>query len=383
MSSARCGTAATSRTIRTQYPQPRVLIDGLPRRAPWIDLADLRARGAALVWTEGDQARAAAGFRRDRAGRGTRGNRSICRRIATTAPCMSAGPFCARPRHDPLDLPRQRRGANFRPQPERAITMPKTMPIISGSRHSGRLLWLGAVPASDRVRVSSARPGLAAINADYPQISSSGSFPVDQVSFGPAFQSLLDELESDEFREAFEEKFSLDLSGPADRHHGARPLRRQRRQNPHQFDQQDHHRADLHERKLGAARRPAAPAALAATISTTSSSKCRRSPARCSRSNAATIPGTATSRSRASGASSSSTGSLRKATGKSPCCGTTPRRRSSACCKRSCRAAPSIVTRAGRRRPITTGAGERRRQEPLFDPARGRSASTATSAKSC
>ena len=38
-----------------QKPQPRVLIDGLPRRAPWIDLADLRARGAALVWTEGDK----------------------------------------------------------------------------------------------------------------------------------------------------------------------------------------------------------------------------------------------------------------------------------------------------------------------------------------
>ncbi len=35
-----------------QRPQPRVLIDGLPRRAPWIDLNDLRARGAALVWTE-------------------------------------------------------------------------------------------------------------------------------------------------------------------------------------------------------------------------------------------------------------------------------------------------------------------------------------------
>ena len=35
-------------------PQPRVLIDGLPRRAPWIDLADLRARGAVLVWTESD-----------------------------------------------------------------------------------------------------------------------------------------------------------------------------------------------------------------------------------------------------------------------------------------------------------------------------------------
>ena len=55
--------------------------------------------------------------------------------------------------------------------------------------------------------------GLAAINADYPKISTSGSFPIDQVSFGPAFQALLDELEGDEFREAFEEKFGLDLSG--------------------------------------------------------------------------------------------------------------------------------------------------------------------------
>jgi SM-20-related protein len=55
--------------------------------------------------------------------------------------------------------------------------------------------------------------GVAAINADYPKISTSGSFPVDQVSFGPAFQTLLDELESDEFREAFEEKFGIDLAG--------------------------------------------------------------------------------------------------------------------------------------------------------------------------
>jgi SM-20-related protein len=54
---------------------------------------------------------------------------------------------------------------------------------------------------------------LKAINADYPKISTAGSFPVDQVNFGPAFQTLLDELESDEFREAFEEKFGLDLLG--------------------------------------------------------------------------------------------------------------------------------------------------------------------------
>ena len=54
---------------------------------------------------------------------------------------------------------------------------------------------------------------LARINADYPKISERGSFPVSQVSFGPAFQTLLDELESDEFCAAFEEKFGLALAG--------------------------------------------------------------------------------------------------------------------------------------------------------------------------
>src|SRR6185295_10714736 len=34
--------------------QPRVLIDGKPDRAPWIDLADLRNKGAVVVWTAGD-----------------------------------------------------------------------------------------------------------------------------------------------------------------------------------------------------------------------------------------------------------------------------------------------------------------------------------------
>ncbi len=33
--------------------RPRVLIDGNPARAPWIDLADLRAHGAIAVWTSG------------------------------------------------------------------------------------------------------------------------------------------------------------------------------------------------------------------------------------------------------------------------------------------------------------------------------------------
>jgi SM-20-related protein len=55
--------------------------------------------------------------------------------------------------------------------------------------------------------------GLTAINADYPKISSPGSFPTDQLVFGASFKAFLDELEGDRFRETFEEKFGLDLTG--------------------------------------------------------------------------------------------------------------------------------------------------------------------------
>ena len=51
------------------------------------------------------------------------------------------------------------------------------------------------------------------INADYPKISEGGSFPVAQLSYGPAFREFLEDLESDEFREVFEQKFGLDLAG--------------------------------------------------------------------------------------------------------------------------------------------------------------------------
>ena len=53
----------------------------------------------------------------------------------------------------------------------------------------------------------------AEINADYPKISEGGSFPVAQLSYGPAFREFLDELASDQFREAFETKFGLELAG--------------------------------------------------------------------------------------------------------------------------------------------------------------------------
>lgn len=51
--------------------------------------------------------------------------------------------------------------------------------------------------------------------ADYPVISSPGSFPIDGLSFGPSFGNLLEELNSDQFREAFERKFAVELADHA------------------------------------------------------------------------------------------------------------------------------------------------------------------------
>lgn len=52
----------------------------------------------------------------------------------------------------------------------------------------------------------------AGIHADYPRIAERGSFPVSQLTYGAHFAQLLDELNSEAFREAFERKFDLDLS---------------------------------------------------------------------------------------------------------------------------------------------------------------------------
>jgi len=53
----------------------------------------------------------------------------------------------------------------------------------------------------------------ARINEDYPKITTGGSFPVAQLAYGAAFGEFLAELDSDEFRQAFEEKFDLHLKG--------------------------------------------------------------------------------------------------------------------------------------------------------------------------
>jgi SM-20-related protein len=52
-----------------------------------------------------------------------------------------------------------------------------------------------------------------AINRDYPAISKPGSFPLSEVSFGPAFRELVDALNSNAMRKEFEDKFRIDLTG--------------------------------------------------------------------------------------------------------------------------------------------------------------------------
>jgi hypothetical protein len=58
------------------------------------------------------------------------------------------------------------------------------------------------------------RPGArAAINADYPRIAKPGSFPTGELTYGPAFASLLRELQGPQMRAAFAQKFRIDLRG--------------------------------------------------------------------------------------------------------------------------------------------------------------------------
>src|SRR5262245_44165172 len=52
-----------------------------------------------------------------------------------------------------------------------------------------------------------------AINADFPPIERPGSYPLRQLRFGPAFKALVSELNGEEMRRAFQEKFHIDLTG--------------------------------------------------------------------------------------------------------------------------------------------------------------------------
>lgn len=57
------------------------------------------------------------------------------------------------------------------------------------------------------------RDARKAINDDYPKLQRPGSFPLSETTFGPKFKELIDDLNSTEFRAAFERKFSINLTG--------------------------------------------------------------------------------------------------------------------------------------------------------------------------
>ncbi|MDG3442166.1 2OG-Fe(II) oxygenase [Nitrospirillum amazonense] len=52
-----------------------------------------------------------------------------------------------------------------------------------------------------------------AIHRDFPEIEQAGSFPARELSFGPAFAALLEEIQGPAMTAAFEEKFGIDLTG--------------------------------------------------------------------------------------------------------------------------------------------------------------------------
>ena len=54
---------------------------------------------------------------------------------------------------------------------------------------------------------------VAALSRDYPRIDQPGSFPLADLSFGPAFKAFVGELESAALRDIFAVKFGLDLTG--------------------------------------------------------------------------------------------------------------------------------------------------------------------------
>jgi SM-20-related protein len=50
------------------------------------------------------------------------------------------------------------------------------------------------------------------VSQDYPQITATGSFPLSELTYGPAFDQLLSELSSPAVRDAFSNRFDVDLA---------------------------------------------------------------------------------------------------------------------------------------------------------------------------
>lgn len=51
------------------------------------------------------------------------------------------------------------------------------------------------------------------VERDFPCIDQGGSFPLSKLNYGPAFHRLIDQLYTDEVREAFGERLGIDLEG--------------------------------------------------------------------------------------------------------------------------------------------------------------------------
>lgn len=54
---------------------------------------------------------------------------------------------------------------------------------------------------------------LPQLNADFPPIAKGGSYPPEVLRYGPAFAALIEEIEGDAMRKAFEAKFAIALDG--------------------------------------------------------------------------------------------------------------------------------------------------------------------------
>ena len=77
---------------------PRVLIDGSPARAPWIDLGDLRARGAVVIWPAGDPNVLPQAYRAIADDAEIQPGLTLPMHAAARARCSSAGRCCGRGR---------------------------------------------------------------------------------------------------------------------------------------------------------------------------------------------------------------------------------------------------------------------------------------------
>jgi SM-20-related protein len=52
----------------------------------------------------------------------------------------------------------------------------------------------------------------AAVSSDFPTIGTTGSFPLSEISYGPAFAGLVDELNGAEFERGMADRFGINLS---------------------------------------------------------------------------------------------------------------------------------------------------------------------------